>query len=146
MKLKLEVGPLKSKWNYIKDKLILVKGWARDGLTDEQIANNLGIHVATLYRYKNEHSELCEAIKKGKEVVDMEVESALLKSALGFEYQEEAITTKGDVVTVKKFERPNITAQIFWLKNRKPSVWRDKQEIEQNCTLGVQIIDDIPDS
>lgn len=89
---------------------------------------------------------MCEALKKGKEVVDMEVENALLKSALGFEYQEEAITTKGDVVTVKKFERPNITAQIFWLKNRKPSVWRDKQEIEQNCTLGVQIIDDIPDS
>lgn len=136
---------MKSKWNNVKDKLILVQGWARDGLTDEQIANNLGIHIATLYRYKNEHSELCEALKKGKDVADREVEDSLYKSALGFKYKEQAITNKGDVVEVERYEKPNITAAIFWLKNRKPGQWRDKQEIDQNCKVGVTIVDDIPD-
>ena len=83
----------KSKWDKVKDKLILVEGWARDGLTDEQIANNLGINVATLYRYKKQHSEFCESLKKGKEVIDFEVENALLKRALGYNYTEKTYET-----------------------------------------------------
>lgn len=109
-----------SKWDEVKDKLILVEGWARSGLTDEQIANNLGINVATLYRYKKEHNEFCEALKKGKEVVDFEVENALLKSAL----------------------EGNTTAQIFWLKNRRPKEWRDKVEQQIDNVQRVKIIDD----
>jgi transposase-like protein len=138
------VGLLKSKWNDIRDKLILIQGWARDGLTDEQIANNLGIGTSTLYRWKNEHRELREALKKGKEVADREVENALYKSALGFKYKEQVVTNKGNIVEVEKYEKPNTTAAIFWLKNRKPGQWRDKQEIEHNCDVGVKIIDDIP--
>lgn len=98
----------KSKWEEVKDKLILVEGWARDGLTNEQIANNLGIGKTTFYRMIKDHSELLEHLKKGKEVVDYEVENALLKNALS----------------------GNITAQIFWLKNRKPKQWKDKVEVE----------------
>lgn len=98
----------KSKWKEVKDKLILVEGWARDGLTDEQIAENLGISTSTFYDYKSKHSEFSESLKKGKEVVDYEVENALLKNALS----------------------GNITAQIFWLKNRKPKQWKDKVEVE----------------
>ncbi|WP_328707004.1 hypothetical protein [Clostridium sp. HV4-5-A1G] len=45
---------------------------------------------------------------------------------------------------MEKYEKPNTTAAIFWLKNRKPGQWRDKQEIEHNCDVGVKIIDDIP--
>ena len=45
----------KSKWEQVKDKLILVEGWARDGLTDEQITNNLGISIDTFYKYKNKY-------------------------------------------------------------------------------------------
>ncbi len=96
----------KSKWEEVKDKLILVEGWARDGLTDEQIANNLGISKTTFYKFKDEHSELSEVLKKGKEVVDYEVENALLKNAL----------------------EGNTTAQIYWLNNRKPKQWRNKRE------------------
>ena len=107
----------KSKWDDVKDKLLLVEGWARDGLTDEQIAKNLGINVGTLYRYKNEHDEICKALKKGKEVVDMQVENALLKQAL----------------------EGNTTAQIFWLKNRKPKMWRDKQELDANVNANIVI-------
>ena len=70
------------------DKLILLEGWARDGLTDEQIAKKMDINVATLYRWKNNHCEIRKALKKGKEVVDRLVENALLKRALGYKYTE----------------------------------------------------------
>lgn len=127
----------KSKWEtHVKDKLILVEGWARDGLTDEQIAKNLGINIATFYRYKNEYCEFCEALKRGKEVVDTEVENALLKRALGYTYDEETYeelsdgTSKSKVVT--KHIPGDTTAQIFWLKNRKPGVWRDKTAVEHS--------------
>ena len=71
----------KGKFEYwlTDDGLILLEGWARDGLTDEQIAENMSINVATLYRYKNKFCAICEALKKGKEVVDYEVENALHK-------------------------------------------------------------------
>lgn len=98
----------KSKWEQVKDKLILVEGWARDGLTDEQITNNLGISIDTFYKYKNKYPEFSESLKKGKEIVDYEVENALLKNALS----------------------GNTTAQIFWLKNRKPNNWKEKQDID----------------
>ena len=80
----------KSKWPDVQDKLQsgLVEAWARDGLTDEQIAYNLGIAVSTLYVYKEQHEEFSEALKRGKEVVDYEVENALLKLALGYGYEE----------------------------------------------------------
>ena len=98
----------KSKWEEVKNKLILVEGWARDGLTDEQIANNLNISTTTFYEYKSKYPEFSESLKKGKDYIDYEVENALLKNAL----------------------EGNITAQIYWLKNRRPKKWRDKIEIE----------------
>lgn len=119
--------------------LLKVEGWARDGLTDEQIAANIGIRAGTLYDWKNRFSDFSEALKKGKEVVDRQVENALLKRALGYTYKE---TTREPVLnpdtgkveltitkTVTKQVVPDTTAQIFWLKNRKPEVWRDKREI-----------------
>ncbi len=132
----------KSKWDEIKEKLTLIECWARDGLTDEQISNNLGISKTTFYKYKSQHFELCELLKKSKEIVDYEVENALLKRALGYDYTEETyerifnpqlekfeeVLTK----TVKKHVQPDTTAQIFWLKNRKPNIWRDKQEIKHS--------------
>jgi len=92
------------------DKLILLEGWARDGLTDEQIANNIGIDRTTLYRWKEKDCNIFNALKKGREVVDFEVENALLQNALS----------------------GNVTAQIFWLKNRKKNEWREKIEIPTN--------------
>ena len=134
----------KSKWEDVKNKLILVEGWARDGLTDEQIANNLGISEKTFYDYKKKYPQFLQSLKKGKEVVDYEVENALLKRALGYEYEEktyedvynkeldmyiEKLTKK-----VKKQVAPDTTALIFWLKNRKPNQWRDKVNIENEST------------
>lgn len=117
-----------------KDKLILLQGWARDGLTDEQIAHNMGVSVRTLYRWKALNdtvdektgetylfSQIRQALKTGKESVDYAVENALLKAALG----------------------GNVTAMIYWLKNRKPSKWRDRREAtvgEETMALAEDIL------
>lgn len=120
-----------------------LKGWKRNGLTDEQIADNMGINVATLYRWINEHCEICEALKTGKEDADMLVENALFKSALGYDYEEiteelvydNKTRTRKMMITKrqKKHQPPSNTAQIFWLKNRRAENWRDK--VENNITL-----------
>lgn len=120
----------KGKYEYwlTPEGLIKLEGWARDGLTDEQIAKNMKISPATLYNWKKDHLEILESLKKGKEVVDYEVENALLKRALGYTVKEEKLTKDGELVEVEKEVPGDVTAQIFWLKNRKPDAWRDKPE------------------
>lgn len=125
------------------DGLARVEAWARDGLGLEQIAHNMGCHVGTLCKWKNEHNELNEAIKKGNAPVDLIVENALFKSACGYDVEEtteelrfnKATHTYEMVVTKrqKKHIPPSNTAQIFWLKNRRPDKWRDR--VETKTTL-----------
>lgn len=127
------------------DKLLLMQSWARDGLTDEQIAMKMGINVSTLYTWKNKYNEIAESLKKGKEVVDVEVENALLKRALGYSWIEvtkERVWNKdleiNEFVVTKEVTRhvsPDTTAQIFWLKNRKPAEWRDKKDINMDAKV-----------
>ena len=109
------------------DSLTLLQGWARSGLVDEQIANNMGISCATLYEWKNRFPEIAEALKKGKEVVDIEVENALLKRALGYDYDEITTENGREVKRVRKHVAADVTAQIYWLKNRRPDVWRERR-------------------
>lgn len=117
-----------------QDKLTLLEAWARDGLTNEQIAKNMGINPSTLYDYMNKFVEISNALKKGKEVVDIEVENALLKRALGYTITlyEQKVDKDGCVHDLKKDVHipGDTTAQIFWLKNRKPKNWKDKQNSE----------------
>ena len=120
-----------------KEGLTLIEGWARDGLIDEQIAANIGITTTTLYDWKKKYADFSDALKKGKETSDYEVENALFKSATGYEYEErKEVQEVVDGVMRKKVEitrkqvAPNATSAIFWLKNRKPDKWRNKQEIE----------------
>ena len=119
-----------------KDKLILLEGWARDGLTYEQIAKNIGINVTTLREWRRKKDTISTALKKGKEVVDFEVENALLKKALGYTItlHKQKVTKDGDVVDIDEDMHvpPDTTAQIFWLKNRKPSNWKDKVVENEN--------------
>ena len=146
-------------YTHVEPRLIEVEGWARDGLIDEQIAKNLGVAYSTFRVYKSKHPALSAALKRSKAIADREVENALFKNATGYEYTEEqAIKLKRvfyldgkrheeervEVVEVKKYRFPDTTAQIFWLKNRKPKEWRDKQEVEHSGDLGVVIVDDIP--
>jgi hypothetical protein len=142
--------------NWITDTgLLRLEGWARDGLTDTEIAKKVGVNPATLSVWKAKYPEIEKALSVNADAVDRQVEGALLKRALGYEYEETKqiveVTPEGDkkqrVEKTIKQVVPDTTAQIFWLKNRKPTEWRDKREMEIAASVGlVQIIDDIPDA
>lgn len=130
-----------------EDNLIRIEGWARDGLTDEQIAHNMDIAASTFYEWKRKNEEISEALKKGKEVVDYEVENALLKRALGYteRLNKQKVTKDGDVVDIEEdIHIPgDVTAMIFWLKNRRPDVWREKpkdSDNEKNASINENIL------
>nr|DAQ40862.1 MAG TPA: terminase small subunit [Caudoviricetes sp.] len=121
----------------VKPRLIEIEAWKRDGLTDEQIFKNLGISRDTFYKYKEKYPDFLDALKKGKEVADIEVENALFKRAIGYKYKEvikevkEIAGKKSTYVKEVIKEMPgDVGAQIFWLKNRKSSKWKDKQDID----------------
>lgn len=160
-----------------EEGLALLSGWARDGLTDEQIAHNIGISRSTLNEWKKRYPDISDTLKRGKEVVDRIVENAMIKNATGYDYEEvtyvtvemgreehdELVDAKLDefdeqypdvsreerlsfiasipktkeVVSkrVTKHKSPETLAQIFWLKNRMPDQWRDKQEINHSGGL-----------
>lgn len=138
-----------------EDGLLKVQGWARDGLSNEQIAHNMGVSAKTLCEWQNRFGEFRNALKKGKEVVDREVENAMLKRALGYEYDEvtrEPVTDKDTGITEMRVTKrvtkqivPDVTAQIFWLKNRKPNEFRDKRDVDLSGHVELPVIlrDDI---
>lgn len=125
--------------------LLQLESWARNGLTDEQIASNIGIRRETLYDWKKRFPNISNALKRGKAVVDIQVENALLKRALGYSYKE--VTKErvldpetglaGMMITkeVTKEVVPDTTAQIFWLKNRKPEEWRDRKDMKVDAEV-----------
>lgn len=138
-----------------EDGLTKIQGWARDGLIDKQIAKNMGVAESTLRNWKNNFPEIAEALRKGKEVVDREVENALFKSAIGFMQKVKKPVrireVEYDPISGKKIREsekwvqveeeiyvpPQVTAQIFWLKNRKPDQWREKNDLTLTPSNGV---------
>lgn len=131
------------------DKLVLLEGWARSGLTIEQISENIGINRKTLWEWKNKEEKINQALKKGREVVDYIVENALLKKCVGYNvpvlkcfkvkqtiYNEDGKKIEEKEEIVERREEVHIPAdtiaQIFWLKNRKKEEWKDKVEIPTN--------------
>ena len=131
----------KGKYEYwlTAEGLLQLGAWARSGLTDEQIAQNMGIGYSTLQTWKSKYQDIQDTLKKNKEIVDTQVENALLKRALGYSFTETTKerklnedTGKYEMVTTKEVVKevtPDTTAQIFWLKNRKPEEWRDKKDV-----------------
>jgi restriction endonuclease Mrr len=122
----------KSKWPQVKDRLPLVTKWARDGLTEDQICKNLGISRQTANEYKKLYPDFLDALKKGKEPFIAEVENALAKRALGFEYEETKTYIKveeGKEVKyqerVKKYCPPDVAACSILLKNKDRGNWSD---------------------
>lgn len=124
-----------SKW-LKEDKLILLEGWRRDGLSLEQIASKIGVNVATLAKWRVKYDKIGEALKKGREIVDTEVENSLLKRALGYniflkkpmkikkdQYEDEIVYVDEEVHI-----QGDVGAQIFWLTNRKPETWQNTQK------------------
>lgn len=120
------------------DKLMLLESWARDGYTYHDIAEKIGISDRCLSLWRKKHPEINKALSKGREIVDYQVENALLKSALGFTVKETKviITTdrkNGDVVTTTretttKEIAPNVTACQVWLYNRLPNKWKRNRD------------------
>ena len=132
---------------HVKPKLDLIAQWARDGAIERDIAKKLGVSESTFSGYKKEHPELMETLTVNKEVADARVESALYKRAIGYEYTETSKEVGPDGVKIKtttKQVAPDVTAQIYWLNNRRPDRWRNKQDISMEGASKVEIINDIP--
>lgn len=119
--------------------LILVEGWSRDGLTNDQLANNMGICRDTFYKWLKASPTLKTRITHARNEVDFEIENILFKTATGFTYQEEAVTKDGDIVTVTKFQPPNLEAQKFILTNRKNGKWRARQDVNLNAEADIKV-------
>lgn len=133
--------------------LLRIEGWARDGLTEEQIAKNMGVSRSTLSDYKVKYPDILRAIKNSKEVADREVENALFNKATGYtvklkkpmkvrhvEYDEVSGRKVAEYERIEYIEEEvhvpaDTTAQIFWLKNRKPNEWRDKVTVTDESSL-----------
>lgn len=125
---------------YDKKKHVqLAKLCAKCGMTDEETAEELEIDVRTLYRWKNDYNEFCQALMLAKEPINNRVENALLKRALGYDYYEE-MTTKQGVVEVRKVLHPDTKAAQVWLNNRRPKDWKDKKEVEIDTDVPINII------
>jgi len=132
----------KSKWNNVKDNFDKIEKWCRDGLTEEQISKNIGISEATLNIYKHSHPELVELLKNSRTSFIIEVENALAKRALGFNYTEteKIITKRNDntirtqIKTLEKYMPPDVAACNVLLKNKDKHNWCDnpqKQMLER---------------
>lgn len=134
-----------------QDGLLLLESYAREGLNDEQIAQKVGISAKTLYEWENRFSEIRKAIKRGKAPVDVAVENALYKSAMGFskkvrkpiKLRQKGGTEIVEYVEEEIFVPPQVSAQIFWLKNRRPDRWKDK--IETAPTIGNELLSSLAD-
>lgn len=127
--------------------LLQLGAWARDGLTNEQIAANIGISRKTLQEWCVKYSDIRDTLKRNKAIIDAQVENALLKRALGYSYTEVKTveSAKGTVTTtIVKEVAPDVTAGIFWLKNRQRPKWGDKQvektESEENQSITFNIM------
>ncbi len=103
------------------------------GATDIEVADFFEVDVRTIYRWKADHDGFCQALKAGKSESDDRVERSLFARATGYEHDEVDIRVVGGEIVqtpIRKYYPPDTTAGIFWLKNRRPDDWRDKQEVE----------------
>jgi len=127
--------------------------YASQGLTQEEIAHNLGISERTFYEWLKKYPQLGEAVKKGKEEAIHKVENALFKRAMGYEYQEikvhRVIRKDGTVYerqeVMKKHMPPDTTAIIFFLKNRAPDRWADRKETAIELDKLPKLIIELPE-
>jgi dGTP triphosphohydrolase len=117
---------------------------AKLGATDEEIAGALDIAVATLYAWRNVHPEFLEALKGGKIMADAEVASKLFHRATGYEHPDVDIkVVDGQIVITDlvKHYPPDTTAAIFWLKNRRPDLWREKAQENETSNMAQLVAD-----
>ena len=145
------MGKLTKYQPHVEPKLETIEAWYRNGADDKIVAGNLNVGYSTYLKYKQENPELMKVTIVGKEPADLKVESSLYNNAIGYYYTEEVAfkcknisfdengkrVEKEEVVVaeVRRYAKPETIAQFFWLKNRKPKEWKDKQDIEINGEL-----------
>jgi len=154
---KKEKAPRGKAGNWLtEDGLLLIAAWVRDGATDEQLAKKMQISRSTLSEWKLKHKDFAEAVRKSKEIVDVEVENALLKRATGYTYFEEMAfkckqeywdaqgrkCSKEEVQAVKVLKEmpPDPKAAQYWLNNRKPEAWKANRDDEQEGDGTVEVV------
>ena len=119
-----------------------IKKMATCGMTDKEMAELLGVTEQTFNNWKKKFPEFFESLKNWKMEADEKVERSLFERACGYEHEEDKIfNANGKALVVSTIKRypPDPTAAIFWLKNRQPKEWRDKQEIEHSGDAGINI-------
>ena len=114
------------------------------GATDMEVADFFKVDVRTIHRWKATNPKFCHALKAGKDEADNRVERSLYQRAVGFEHDSIKIFCgkDGEVTQVpfREYVVPDTTAGIFWLKNRRKELWRDKAEVEHTGELGIKTI------
>lgn len=114
------------------------------GVDDKKLAKILGISVSTLNNWKKDYPEFLESIKRGKDEFDTTVvEASLLDRATGYSHPDLHISNYRGKITKTKITKhypPDVTAQIFWLKNRNPERWRDKQDVKHEFPEGSGVL------
>ena len=119
-----------SKFNDYKELLIKL---AKYGLTDKQMADVIGVTEQTINNWKLRNADFFESLKENKKIADAQVVKSLFERATGYSHEEDKIFNdngKPLIVPTVKHYAPDTTAAIFWLKNRDPENWRDKQDLE----------------
>jgi hypothetical protein len=111
------------------------------GATDQELADFFEVDVRTIYRWKHDQDDFCQALKSGKGVADERVERSLYQRAIGYEQDEVKIFMPASspapvYAPFRAKVAPDVTAAIFWLKNRRRDEWRDKQEVDHTSSDG----------
>ena len=140
--LKAVIRMAKGRYNEWIDKPGLEKigAWARNGLSNEQIASNIGISRKTLHEWTKKYEKLREVLKKDKETADIAVENAVFKRACGYtEKVRKHINVGGKLEEIEEEVHipGDVKAQIFWLQHRKPEAWNAAPENMQEDVGGV---------
>lgn len=130
---KLTLKPLGRRTSYRSAHCDKARELCANGLTDREIADELGVNVATLYRWRIDFPEFRDAMKSGKSVADDRVERSLYARAIGYEWNAckpfmPAGASKPVIATYREHVPPDVNAATFWLKNRRGDAWRDKSE------------------
>ncbi len=135
----------------VKPRLLEIEKWYSSGATDAQVAENLNVGLTNYYRYKGRFRQLREAIKRGNDVSCDNVEGALYKRAIGYEYEEvhtESFVEEKDgkkvhqkVLKIKKHVAGDVAAQFIFLKNKRPDLWKDRHELDFSKLPPVRLFD-----